>query len=394
MLDATEGEYVLTFWGKRIDLAPFYFGFPYENFAMDFQSGKLFFIRNSPEGDFLHATMLDQRKDVTDAKQISTIDLGKRTFGSPKYNSYLGGILVESDERNDEVTNIWFYPEAGGAPQKLTHVNYVYGFVQTPSRKAVYYISRHDKNPKDYACLGRLDLVTKKTKRLFCDREQSTKFYWTLPSISPDGVRVAFPMIEEDDRNKHVVVVYDVRTDKWRKLPKDRIKMTSSFTPRSWLDKNRLVYATDEEGFTNAYVYDFRSEKKKQLTAYKENVRSLAILSYQGKKFVMATVQRDLGTRLVLLDPNTGQELYQRNMDGDVLVQHEEKEHVIVVMQSPSAPREYRKVQIDPSKDGLAVKLEPFLSWPDVIKSSVVQCQVEKVSYKSWDRNPKPPVSA
>ena len=105
-------DYTVSFLGRTINLEPYFQGYPYGAWNADFEAGKLFYRHTTPDGTWMMVQDLEVNGnsgliDPEAGQRLMDIDLSTRNLWGMKYDHLRGDMIVQADEKNDEVLNLY-----------------------------------------------------------------------------------------------------------------------------------------------------------------------------------------------------------------------------------------------------------------------------------------------
>ena len=173
----SETSLTLTYQGRTVDSAPYFYAFPYRLERVSIEHRKIYFSRNvEGEGKRLFTTDWDPTRSLTinsdTAEKVTDVDLNTINFWARALNTRLNGLIVEADEDKAERINLWLFADGADAPIRLTDVDYVYDFDQAEDHSAVYYTARHGASDAAKGCLEQLSIGrdgATSVQQLICD---------------------------------------------------------------------------------------------------------------------------------------------------------------------------------------------------------------------------------
>jgi hypothetical protein len=233
-------EYTVSFLGRTIDLEPYFQGYPYGAWNADFEAGKLFYRHTTPEGTWMMV------QDLMD------IDLSTRNLWGMKYDHVRGDMIVTSDERNDEVFNLYRLSLQDGSLTKLTDVPYIYGWDFSKDKNKIGYIARFGDNQPYKNCLTILDLETGKSVEVICEQGSKYSMVWTSVNFTPDDSGVIIRLNRDGHRRQGTLAYINLGDPEIEILLPDGVeRQVVGSNTKGWLDDDRFIYQSDETGYGN-----------------------------------------------------------------------------------------------------------------------------------------------
>ncbi len=386
---AEAAPFVVKYGDREADLFPYYFAFPYNIREISLEKGKVYFTKDEPDGgSFLYVQPWngDGAFDIDTGKaiRVSDIDIEQINFWGRRYNKVLDALIVGADEAKREDINLWLFSEGDAKAQKLTDVDYIYAFAQTPDHKTLAYTSRYGSSDDQEGCLELLtiaeDGVSAPTK-LFCDSDNklAAKLNWWGP-LRIDDKSIIFTALAEGDRKKQQLYRYD--------------RSSGDVTPiaasadgswlgviRSWEDEDRVLYARDKELF----LYDIAGGSSTKLHAFENSFRIVA-LEVDGRRFLLAVTKDVWKTTFeVFLYENGG--LVKTDgfvVDMDAGFEHSEGNIAILDKKSADTLIDFEKIEVDRAG---RIQRKDFVAGLDQLNDELAQCQVSRVTYDYVDKH-------
>jgi dipeptidyl aminopeptidase/acylaminoacyl peptidase len=377
---------IVTFDGRKVDLAAHLDGFPYESVLAIPEKGILLYDHTGSTRTMMrtrldHAAAPDLAKDGT---AISTVDWDARSRWDLRYVPAADAVYFNGDATNDEVLNVWKLSLADGALIQLTTEQYTYGFGISPDETTLATIARRGDGPYT-SCLRTMALDGTNAKDVLCDTPSAT-FTWSEVSFSPDGKTVVVAVNVDGRRDRANLAAIELANPKITLLLDPAPARFDANAARYWLDADRIAYWTDESGFDQVWAYDVHKGTKDQLGALDREVADLRVLGEAGAKRVIATTTRPDGDRIVVLDPKTKKELGSVDVAGTVSVVGDDRKGALVLaIDGPSTPIALRWLTIDAA--GVPT-VAPWLDVPAPLAEKLVSCDVQKVQVPTWDSDP------
>lgn len=389
-------EYTVSFLGRVIDLEPYYQGFPYRSWRPNFDSGKLFYFNRTPEGDFLLVQDLvtgmgSGQIDAEQGRRVHDIDWSTRNFWGLEYDELTGQMIVLADERNDEVINLYRLNVEDGSLTKLTDVPYIYGWDFNKNRETIGYIARYGETEPFRNCLTLYDIPTGQSVEALCEEGSEHRMVWSSVNFRPNDGGVVLKLNGMGERKRGTLAYVDltVPEPEIELLLPDGIERFSLGTyVENWLDDDRFFYASDESGFENLYVYDLQSRSSRQVTHVEEQAWFRPIV-VDGRILVLQTLDRPHENEMVVIDPETGDELGRKMFAANIgILDFDNANHFIISQASAASPFQADEMWITLEEGRAVWTLQPKIRLPERIASAVEQCNVERVEFPTFDVDP------
>jgi len=385
-------EYTVDFLGRSIDLEPYFQDFPYGGWDADFEAGLLFYRNITPEGTWLMAQELDVGAGVLSpeaGRRVTGIDLSTRNLWKMGYDSIRGDMIVQADERNDEVMNLYRLSLEDGALEKLTDVPYIYGWGFSRDRSTIGYIARYGDAEPYRSCLTVLDLDTGASTEVLCEEGADHRLVWTAVNFRPDDSGVVLRLNAGGHRRLGTLAYVDLEDPGFDLLLPDGVERQSLGSyEKGWLDEDRFVYVSDETGFGNLYVYDLSTRTSRPLTAVEENAW-FTLLDVDGRRLILQVLDRPHENVLQVLDLESGTLLGERTMDANLgVIGFDDRDQFVVSQTSASSPFQGNEMKVVLEDGKATFAFAPKVRLPAEFLAAIQQCDVERIEYPTFDIDP------
>lgn len=398
---AAAQDYEVTFLDRTVDLEPFFEGFPYSGWNADYASGRLFYFQESGMGRFLRSVRLDTGPDAGrvnpgGGRAMNEIDWSARNFWGMEYDSLRRDYIVLGDERNDEHINLYRLEPDDGALLQLTDVAYVYGWSFSKDYQRIGYIARFGTMEPFRNCLRLLnpgdgsDVRTASERDVLCEQGAPYRMVWSAVNFRPDASGVVLKVNGDGERQRGNLAYVDLTAEQpsMRILLPEDVERFQLATVEEWLDNNRFYYVSDETGYANLYVYDLSAGSSRQVTHLEESA-SFTPLVIDGRRLLLTRLERPYETVMVVTDPATGAELGRRTFDASVGIAGFDEEHTLFLsMTSAASPFQADELVIGLEGRRVTWNLYPRVRLPESLAAQLEQCDVERVSYPTFDVDP------
>lgn len=422
---------VVHFRDRRIDLRPFFEGFPYLGFRADLTAERLLYFHDTPSGRHLMQlpiTIGDDVVDLTRGERLGDIDWNRRILRDLAYVPSRRTYVVLADEANEERYNLYTMSPDTGAIQRITNHDYVYGFGLDKRKTRVGYIPRHGAHAPYHSCLHVIDLSTMNDREVVCDTPELT-FTWSDVNFRPDGTGVVISVLRASDRSHENLIYVDLiaQNPSLSILTEVSTRRRNVDTLRQWIDNDNFVFTSDESGFTNLYRYNLPLHEGTQLTRLTEDVdsmvtftqedpwhpeqlqalapvgaiaRPLAVLNSQPENaeppkafYVGAMVKRPYESELFVVDPTSGAIQARRVFDESYAPLDDRGDGAIFSTQSRRRmfALQQIRVQTTPDTDRTQADITPRerATVSAAVASAVETCTVERVNIDTFDQDPR-----
>lgn len=378
---------IIKYGEREVDLAPYYFAFPYGIRKISIENEKIYYTKSEPDGgSYLYVQQWDGNGqfdiNTGSAEQVTDVDIEGINFWSRKYNKVLDALIVKADEAKREDINLWLFSESNPKAIKLTDVDYIYSFAQSPDHRTVAYTSRYGTSDDQEGCLELLTIADNgatSTQKLFCDSDN--KMPAKLNSWGPlriDDKNIVFTALTNGDRDRKVLYRYD-------RASKEVIKITSS-SEGSWLgvisaweDETQVLYWLDKQIF----LFDIANNSSVKLHEFENNFR-IVVSEVEGQKFLQAITKDVLKTTYEVFAFKNSHLVKTDGfvIDMNVGFEHAEDDTVIIYKSSADTSYDFEKIKIDPSG---RIQRNSFIKGLAELNDQLSQCKVSQVTYSYAD---------
>ena len=389
-------EYAVRFLDRTIDLRPYFQGFPYVGFDADFDAKRLFYFHETPEGRWLMVQPLEVGKgsgpiDPAAGRRLHDIDWSKRNYSGMRYDSVTKDMVLQSDERNDEVFNLYRVSLDNGALTKLTNVPYIYGWSFSKNHRQIGYIARFGAGEPYRSCLQLLDPASGSSREVLCQQGGEWRLSWSSVNFRPDGKGVVVKVNRNGDRKGGNLAYVDLTkpSPTLEILLPETTERFALGTQDEWLDNDRFLYVSDESGYSNLFEYNVATRLSRQVTSVEEQA-GFTRLDIDGRNLLMTTIRRPYENEMIVTDPATGTELGRHTIEANVgIIGFDEKNHFIISRASAESPFQADEMWVTLNGGKAAWSFEPEIRLPRQMTEAIEQCNVERVEYPTFDTDPK-----
>ncbi|MFP4544197.1 MAG: S9 family peptidase [Candidatus Kapaibacterium sp.] len=379
-----EVEGLVEFKGRKIDLQPYLEGFPYMDFHPFYKAGKIFYFNQDTTTKMMVAD-LNNKIDPAQGQVISDIDFANRNIWEIRYRESDKTLYWSGDEINDEVINLFKFNPIDGTSEQVTFVPYIFGWNFDKEQDNIAYVARLGTKDDRLGELRILRLETMLFDKITEDVPEM-RFTWGTPSFRPDGQGIVLTALKNADRNYGNLVYVDLSTG-------DKRVLTDSTRPRKynfsanpeWYDNDNFFYLSNEDGYNNLYRYDLANNRAHQLTEFSKDINELTVLEINENKYPFVIINTPLDNIAYLLDPITGEILFDEKLDHNTSILDSEDNQLIV--QESSALMKFRMseltVNLNEMTPFVKIDLQPEL------KDKIVHSTVERIQYPTFDTDPE-----
>lgn len=372
----------VSFQGRKVNLTPYFKGFPYKNFHAYYDAGRLFYLREDTTTVLMQVS-LDGSADLKQGKVISDIDYAKRNVWTVRFSAADQKLYWSGDEINDEIINLFRLDPESGNIEKLTDVPYIYGWNFNAPKDKIAFIARLGHIEKRLGELRVLDLTSNEEKTILKDTPEF-RFTWADPSWQPQGEGVVVSMVKDADRNLGNLAYVDFKSGKLTVLTDARKTRKFPYANSEWLNNDQFLYLSNEDGFSNVYKYDIRTGTGSRVTQFDRDLSQIEIVELDGVKSVVAVIGHPVAHELFLIDPADGKTVHSMKTDGSIEILDVSKNQLLV--QINSAVTKFRIDEVAVTRKAFA-----FANKVDIgerLKKQIVHTDVERVEYSTFDIDP------
>ncbi len=377
-----ESTNVVEFKGRKIDLEPYFKGFPYSGFNPIYKADKLFYYKTGDE-TILYVTDLKKNPDLEKGTKVSDIDFSKRNAWGIKYRPDDNSLYWNGDEKNDEVMNLYRMSLETGEPEKITDVPYVFGWSRNEEKDKIAYVARLGTKGERLGEL-RLKNVSDLGEEAIVQDVPELRFTWHSPSWRPNEKGLVCVALKDAHRNWGNLVYVDLENKTWRVLTDSSIERKGIAPLDKWLSDDEFFFVSNEDGFYNIYKFNVETGDVKQLTNFEIDVDGVELIEIDGDKYLFAVTSNPIENEIYLIDPNSGEIVNRKKIDLNIGIADTKDNKVMI--SGTSASSMFQMDEITCSKDGFA--FERVVDVPQELKDKIMHAKVEKVEIPTFDVDP------
>ncbi|MDR0537618.1 MAG: prolyl oligopeptidase family serine peptidase [Tannerellaceae bacterium] len=378
---AASDRLTLQFEGRNISLAPYFEGFPYQQFSVDKDGQKLFFFKSGNENR-LQWLEISPEADLRNAQNAAGINFATRNCWSPRYNAVDGFIYWIGDENNDEIINIYRANLGGDTAEKLTDVPYIYAWEFNPARTKIAYVARLGQNEERLDELRILDLQSGKDE-LVCQDTPTFRFTWSDINWQPEEKGLTLLALKGIDRTYTNLVYVDLQT-KAPTLLTDSSRAASLSGCQAlgeWAASDECIFLSDQDGYANLYSFRLVDKSVKQLTFYTQNVDDAAYLTVAGKRHILLLQSNPIETMLTLMDAETKEVKFRQPSSFRLQIGTTNRNRAILI--AGSTTELFQLLEGEVEAEGIT--LTEKISVPAELKKELVQSTVKRLEIPTFD---------
>lgn len=384
------GQLPLKYGERHVDLAPYYFDFPYNIRGVSLKKRKIYYTKdNSTGGSHLYVQAWDPdsplKIDVTQGTRVTDVDIEKINFWDREYNEILDGLVVIADEDKSERTNLWLFSENMPQPIKLTNADYIYAFTQSNDGRTIAYATRYGTSDHSEGCLELLKIDDNRqatTSRLLCDSEkkiQARLNWWA--DLRFDGQGIVFTALADGDRKKSELYRYSIESGTASLLFKGHESSWLSVIS-DWDSERRFLFIRDRDLF----LYDLANTSETHLRKFENSISSSGTLKVGKRQYVFIITKDVVESKFELFHLQDGKLVRTAAFESqmNLSVVRTKADRLILFKQSADILVEYEIVRADPAG---AVALSRLVADLADINDRLANCKVSQVTYSYVDES-------
>lgn len=387
--EPVEASQLMLKYGERhVDLAPYYFDFPYYIRGVSLEKRKIYYTKDdSTGGSYLYVQAWDPdsrlKIDVTQATRVTDIDIEKINFWDREYNEVLDGLVVIADEDKSERTNLWLFSESMPQPIKLTNADYIYAFTQSDDGRTIAYVSRYGTSDHSEGCLEVLKIDEHRqatTQKLLCDSEKKIRArlnWWA--DLRLDGQGIVFTALADGDRNKSELYRYSNGSGAVSLLFKGHGSSWLSVIS-DWDSERRFLFVRDQDLF----LYDLANTSETHLRKFENSISSYGTLTVAKRQYVFIITKGVVKSKFELFHLQDGSLVrtaaFESQMNLSVVDVKEDR--LVLFKQSANTLVDYEIVRADRAG---AIARSPLVADLADVNDRLANCKVSRVTYSYID---------
>ncbi|MFT3924503.1 MAG: prolyl oligopeptidase family serine peptidase [Myxococcales bacterium] len=371
---------------RTIDLDPHLQGFPYNNIYIDLRGSKIFYQRRGKTDELMMLTYdpaSRSKVDLSKGSVISPRDFAKRNLWGAAWSPVTKSIIIQADEQNDEIVNLYSLDPKTGVEKRLTNTAYIYGWRLSDDARRVAYVTRATKDEMSPSEVHVLDLGSGQDRTLYTDTP-ARKIVWTDVAWQPNGRGVLLSFNANGDRRRKNLLYVPFDTKAGPRVLTDSNARRYTVRPlEKWLGNDEFLYTSDEAGVVSVYRGSLtEGAPPVRVTAAGDNVKDAALLADGKRRTLVAIIGDPLKSTITTVDPRTGAVLEKETRDGQWTMDMSIDKRVILHGTSLSVPL----ADIELRLKGRGFERFERLAYPDDLLTTIIQCDVEKVSFPTFDK--------
>ena len=386
-METTADSNVVTVNGRTIDLEAHLTGFPFDTRRpkIDLRSGRYFATKRVDGGKeeliMVSFAPEDQKElDLYQGTKISPRDFTERNFWGAAWSPLTNRAIIMADEKNDEIINLYELDVETGEERQLTNVAYIYDFAISHDGRYVACTTRSAKAETSPGDVRIVDLANRTVRIIYTDSPR-TKMVWGDISWHPEGKGVLVPFMADSKRIKENLMYVPLDGNEPRILTDTSIERRG-MDALDWIDDNTYLYKTDGDGSVGIFRGNLRTGDQTLVTRPDKNVKSSGVIREGDTVYAIAITGDPRKSTLELINASTGETIHTEQYDGMLYVYDTHDNQAAVKSISLTNPFSMIGLHV---KQGNIIKF-PMVAYPRVLLDKVVHCDVEKVSFPTFDR--------
>lgn len=397
--DEEDGDYVVQFRDRHIDLYPYVQGFPYSSLMPVLEAEYMLYFETTPDGMWLRHVELDADGDdveLTEGRLVNDVDWATRSFRRGIYNRHLDRFFFMGDEQNDEYFNVYSLDVDSGKMELHTDVDYIYGYGFSDDHRKMGYVVRHGESEPFNSCLHVRDLDSGDDQEIWCDEGGEDRLTWTAIDFSDDADSLVVRMQHDLDRNRTNIGRFDLNDPGPPQLLLERGLRHLTLSPVSdTYDGERLLFISAKRGINDFYRLDVEEGDFERITELEQDITFATILEKEDKPPLLLTLLTlPYGTIVEVRDPDDGELLWSELRSDRISLRDDHKGRAVFVNNGVANPftMEFADLHLhegfpSDADDESAVSLDvrQVASISEELAETLVQCEVERVEFPTFD---------
>ncbi len=377
---------VIEFKGRSIDLDLYLQGYPYTNPVVDLRAGKMFYKKKGKTDQLMMQSFDVASKDKVDLSRgqvISPRDFSRRNWWGAAYSTATRTVIIQADQTSDEIMNLYALDPATGREKQLTHTSYIYGWALSHDTRRLAYVTRATKDEMSPADVRVLDLASG-SERIVHRDSTAQKIVWTNITWQPDEHGLLLSFNAAGDRHRRNLMYLPIVHPGQAHVLTDAGKLRYMADPlNEWLSNDEFLFLADDSGLTSVYRAALAGGAPVLVGPASDNIKNALLLKHEQRRELVTIVGDPLKSILKRIDPHTGTVLQQQTHDAqwDVADAHQDRAELTAT--SLSIP--FKNVELHLAPDG-GLEIFDRLTYPDQLLRQIVNCDVEKVSFPTFDK--------
>ncbi|MCD4654851.1 prolyl oligopeptidase family serine peptidase [bacterium] len=377
---------MLIYRDRKIDLEPYFEGFPYMGFMCVDGLEQLYYYHRG-EKVTLRRTALSAQPDLDTGEKVSDLDFNLFSAGGFQFDPDRGYAYFTGDEKNDEQFNVYRLDLATGDRKKLTDEEYIYAKKFFREDRKIVFIARKKTEERMVSYFKILDLETGDIETIAQDDPDWT-FSWTSIIRHPVTGEFFFNLIYRYDRNQSNIMRFNPETGDRKTLLPTGVKRSMFSLYHRMLDDDTLLFLSDESGFINLYKITLSSGEISALTKWTDApVGGMELFPVNGTNLVFITKDTPVKTTLYVLNPLTGEELHKEEIHSKFGVLSQDYKRLFGYEIGVNDPLTFWELIPEFSDGKFSMKKVSFLQYPEKLLAKIVNGQGKAIKYPTFDKD-------
>ncbi|HEY2745447.1 MAG TPA: prolyl oligopeptidase family serine peptidase [Polyangia bacterium] len=375
---------LIHFKDRTIDLDLYLQGYPYSSPYVDLRAGKMFY-RHKGKTDELMMTSFDvaskDKVDLSRGRVISPRDFSKRSWWGAAWSPATKTVLIQADEKNDEIMNLYSLDPETGVEKRLTNTSYIYGWELSHDGRRVAYVTRATKDEMSPADVRVLDLATGAEKIVYKD-SPAQKIVWTGIAWQPNEHGLLVSYNGDGDRHHRNLLYVPIVGKAAPRVVSDPKTLRYDDGPlNEWISNDEYLFTSDESGVESVYRASLSGGAPVRVTADGENVKGAVVLRDGARRRLVVVSGNPMRSTVAVIDPATGAVKHETKHDEMWWLDVAHGNRSFVTVTSLSIPFSAKQLNLH----GDDIELIDRVAYPDELLRKIVNCDVEKVGFRTFD---------
>lgn len=371
--------------GRTVDLSAHLTALPFNHWpSVDLRSGRYFVKKRVEDREALMLASFDPTSaaelDLDKAERISSRDFSMRNLWGAVWSPSTQRTIILADENNDELLNLYELDPATGDERKLTDVGYIFSFELSPDGRFVACTTRATREESSQGHVVVVDLVERTSRVVYAD-SAAIKMVWGAISWQPDGKGLLVPFMHDSLRKNRNLLYVPLDGGEAQVLTDTKVTRTT-MSALDWADDDHFLYQADGDETVGVYRGSLKTGKHTRVTAKTANVKSSGVIHDGGVAFVVAITGNPLESTAQLIDAATAKVVWSDTSAGSLYVYDTHDNRIALKTISLTNPFSMVRLQ----KTGGEIAKTTMVAYPADVLAEVVHCDVEKVSFPTFDK--------
>lgn len=238
---------------------------------------------------------------------------GRRACWQPTFNVHHGSVFVIADEENNEALNVYRFTSGDDGLKQVSFVGYLARYSLSPVSHRLLMVGRDERSGVD-SFLYEMDVDEPATLQvLHADTSQHRIDVFQPPVIDSTDQRVALTMLKNNRLSDSMLGIYHRDEGRFEIIdPPGRSR--SKFKPLGWRGDELLLIADLDGHREEVWVHNDSTGTMSKL--HEHSGTSASGIYDAATDRLLLHLSHDTGSRLVLVDAETGTTLRSEQSDG------------------------------------------------------------------------------